>query len=125
MLRVEQIYTEKSFLTEFSQWYDSTRYYNDKNLEGLSTYYYYLKINQNNKNKTLTHDQVIDEVKRLTVVESVRLYTDLTGENYYGDGDVGLIAELSHMLKDSGLTYISYIQVGVRKERLVVFLDKE
>lgn len=125
MLRVEQIYTEKSFLTEFSQWYDSTRYYNDKNLEGLSTYYYYLKINQNNKNKTLTHDQVIDEVKRLTVVESVRLYTDLTGENYYGDGDVGLVAELSHMLKNSGLTYISYIQVGVRKERLIVFLDKE
>lgn len=125
MLRVEQTYTEKSFLKEFSQWYDSTRYYNDKNLEGLSTYYYYLKINQNNKNKIMTHDQVIDEVKRLTVVESVRLYTDLTGENYYGDGDVGLIAELSHMLKDSGLTYISYIQVGVRKERLVVFLDKE
>lgn len=123
MLGVNTKYTYDTFKKEFAKYYDNTRYYNDKELKGLETLYYYLKMQQENKGIDLSKSQIANIVKRLTVVEVTKLYVDLHGTDYMGPGDFNLIIDVIESLEAHGYTYLNYIQIGVRRERLIAFLD--
>lgn len=123
MLTIGNRLSESEFKTKYEEYYThKDKYYNDKNLWGLETLYYALTLEQENDDKVYTEKEIIGMVNELVVMEAVDLYEIVFEKHYYGKLGTDIIETLRDYLNAHNSIYLDYIQVGVRKELLIVFL---
>lgn len=124
MIIVGDVYKEHHFIEKFKQYYNESKNYNDTELWGLESLFYNLKLDYENDKTIYSEQEIINKVKNLVVIEAHKLHMELFNDYYYGAEGTQLIEVLKDSLEETGNTYLDYVQVGVRREQVVIFISK-
>lgn len=117
MLRVSNEISLKEFKETYWEYYRFK-----KEPEAFEVLYNFLNTYSLEQDKTYTHEQIARIVDGFVVMEIVRLWVELTGENFYKDIDTNLILEIIDLLDETNDVYVDHIQKGVRKDLLILFI---